>query len=642
MSAGDVDYGFNTLEPDLGGITKAEVMGRGRIHALIDDETVALMEGRVRKTGVLERLQEWRDEDAVPFSIGGRPSLISERAILTGMLLLAKEGSAMFLTSVRDLLMFRLSDTSRELLGIERSLAAFVGHVGEKNRWYANTSRAFHRMNDLMDPFPQERRHSKTYTEIQEILRAHDPDLAERRKARLDEFTRLFLVMTFNEQSRSIRRASNKIDISFDQTYVATPTVKGYSRKNLAKRVADEARTEEKKTLNPGPVDAFAGWHVSTGERTDAGAGQVDLTDPGRKASSAQYRWGWEINIAVRVDSEAPGQRRFPGLAVAATMSLPNVRVAEEAVSLMRAAKSLGLEPGVGDADKQYWANSLTERLHDPAYNEGFTASTDYRVDRLGHQGGDHGALYIEGGTYCPATPAPLQDASKDLLGAVIDTATYRERIKSRTAFQLHQKEKPDAKGRVVLRCPALGPSPTVTCPRRELLKTTTNKIRPAVDGDDLPDFADKICSQHSVSFDTAKNRRNAQAFQYGTKEWDEFHTHARNSIESLNNQVKTGGTEDIESASRRRVRGFGAAQIIVTILLTNFNLRKIAAFISDKIKADAKEQNLGELGVAIVRRRDREWHNPYTGTYPPGVTPPGKSIAPPASDETGGPPRRT
>ena len=30
------------------------------------------------------------------------------------------------------------------------------------------------------------------------------------------------------------------------------------------------------------------------------------------------------------------------------------------------------------------------------------------RVDRLGHQGGDHGALDIEGGTYCPATgPGP-------------------------------------------------------------------------------------------------------------------------------------------------------------------------------------------------------------------------------------------
>ncbi|TDW28921.1 hypothetical protein [Cryobacterium psychrophilum] len=639
MSAGDIDYGFTGYSPDLGGMTEAEIMGRGRIHDLIDHQTVVLTEGRVRKTRVLERLQAWRDEDALAFSIGGRPSLISERAVITAMLLLAKEGSAMFLTNVRDLFMFRLSDASRELLGLEKSTEAFVGHVGEKKRWYANTSRAFHRMTDLMDPFPQERRHSKTYTEIQAILRAHDVELEAKRKARLDEFTKLFLVMTYNEQPRNIRRASKKIDLSFDQTYIGTPTVKGYSKKDLAKRVADESKVKDMKTLKPGPVDAYAGWHVTTGPRTDVGKGQTDFTEPGRKADSAEYRWGWEVNIAVRVDSEAPGQKRFPALAVAATMSLPNVRVAEEAVSLMRAALALGLEAGVGDADKQYWANSLAERLHEPAFNLGFTPSTDYRTDRLGNQGGDHGALYIEGGTYCPATPAPLQNATKDLLGAVIDTETYRARIAGRTAFKLHVKEKPDAKGRTVLRCPALGPSPTVTCPLRELLKT--RKVLEGVDSEDLPDFADKICTQHSVSFDTADNRRTAQAFDYGTKEWDKFHTHARNSIESLNNQVKSGGTEDIESASRRRVRGFGAAQIIVTMLLTNFNLRKIAAFISDKIKDDAKKQVNGEPPVALVRRRDREFHNPYTDTYPPDVKRPTKPKRS-DSDETGGPPRRT
>jgi hypothetical protein len=641
MSAGDIDYGFTGYEPDLGGITQTEVMSRGKSLPLIDDQTVALTEGRVRKAGVLERLQEWRDEDAAAFSIGGRPSLISERAILTGLLLLAKEGKAMFLTNLRDLLMSRLSDASRELLGLETPMMAFVGHSPEQNRWYANTARAFQRINDLMDPFPQERRRAKTYTEIQAILRAHDVQLEEKRKARLDEFTKLLLVMTFNEQSRTIRRASRKVDVSFDQTPIGTPNTKGYSRKTLAKRVAEEAAVDEMRTLKPGPVDAFAGWHVSTGPRTDAGKGEVDLTTPDKKGGTDVYRWAWEINIAVRVDSEAPGKHRFPALAVAATMSLPNVRVAEEAVSLMRATKALGLEPGVGDADKQYWANSTTDRLHNDAIKEGFTPSTDYRIDRLGHQGGDHGALYIEGGTYCPATPEPLQNATKELLGNIIDTATYRTRIKNRTAFQLHVKEKPDAKGRVVLRCPALGPSPTVTCPLRELLKTVTDKVRPAVDGENLPDFADKICSQHSVSFDTANNRRNAQAFEYGTKEWDEFHTHARNSIESLNSQIKSNGPEDIESASRRRVRGFGAAQIIVTMLLTNFNLRKIAAFISDKIKEDAKKQVNGQPVVPPIRRRDREFHNPYTDTYPAGVMRPDK-VRHTVSDETGGPPLRT
>jgi hypothetical protein len=169
-------------------------------------------------------------------------------------------------------------------------------------------------------------------------------------------------------------------------------------------------------------------------------------------------------------------------LAVAATLSLPNVNVAEEAVALMRAAKATGLEPGIGDADKQYWANSLEERLHDPAFNEGFTASTDYRIDRLGIQGGDHGANFIEGAVYCPGTPKPLTNASVELHNGTIDSNTYRARIGARKAFELHVKEKPDAKGRTMLRCPAIGPSPTVTCPLRELLKTrkpVADKERP-------------------------------------------------------------------------------------------------------------------------------------------------------------------
>lgn len=65
---------------------------------------------------------------------------------------------------------------------------------------------------------------------------------------------------------------------------------------------------------------------------------------------------------------------------------------------------------------------------------------------------------------------------------------------------------------------------------------------------------------------------------------------------------MKSGGTEGIESSNRRRVRGFGAAQIIDTILLTNFNLRKIAAFMSDKIKAEAKRDTIGEPAIARIR----------------------------------------
>lgn len=572
----EVDNDANGEFGDLGGITPEEVMGRGQINQMLDDSIVALMESRVRKTGVLEKLQQWRDEDAIPFTIGGRPPLISDLAVLTGLLILAKEGKAMFITNLRDIFMSRVSDQARELLGLERSLVTFAGHISEKERWYANTSRAFQRLNVLMDPYPQERRSAKTYTQIQEILDQHDAELAEKRKARLDEFTRLFLGMTFKQQSRPIRRASRRMDVSFDQTYIQTPTKKGYPNKTLPKKIAYEATLSGTQTVSPGPVDAFAGWHVTTGERMDSSKGQSDLTAPS-KEKRADYQWGWEINFAVRVDAESPGSKRFPGLAVAATLSLPNREVAEEAIELLRAASSHGLTPGVADADKQYFANSLQERLHDPAFELGYTPSTEYRIDRLGIQGGDHGAKYIEGATYCPATPKPLVDASQDQVDKKIDRATFRERVTARRAFQLHVKERPDAKGCVVLRCPALGPSPTVVCPLRELLKTRVDpnkgKVLPAVDSEDLPDFPDKICEQHSVSFGTAKNRRHAQAFEYGSKEFDDFHDHARNSIESLNNQIKSGGTEDIQSSTRRRVRGFGAVGIIVAILVTNFNL---------------------------------------------------------------------
>lgn len=190
----------------------------------------------------------------------------------------------------------------------------------------------------------------------------------------------------------------------------------------------------------------------------------------------------------------------------------------------MRASKATGLQPGVGDADKQYWANSVTDRLHDPAFSEGFTPSMDYRIDRLGAQGGDHGAVYIEGGAYCPGTPEPVRNATKDLMSGALDNATYWERINTRKAFKLHQQEKPDAKGR--------------------------------------------------------------------------------------------------------------------TMLLVNFNLRKIAAFMSDQYKEHAKRNLAGNPVEKKLRRRDRDFYNRYTDTLPPGVERP-KHLTKrgTATDDTGGPP---
>lgn len=614
MTAGDVDYLVPGYDLDMGGISPAEVLGRGRNTDLIDDATVALAESRVRKSGVLEKLDQWTAEDRNNEGVGGRPSAISYRAVLTALLLLARESAPMHLRRAALLLQVRLGPASKELLDLPEPHDAFIPQAASRDRWYNDTVRAFHRMNKLLDPYPQERYTAKTYEQIQEILDAHDTERAAKYKARLDEFSRLFLHMTFMEQARDLRRASAKLDVSFDQTYVGIPTTKGFSHNTIKDRIAVERRIGDAGQLSPGPVDAFAGWHVKRGERTDYKRNEKDQTNPNAKdAKSTDYEWGWVANLAVRVDSEKPGSKRFPALVVAATLSIPNREVAEEAVGLLRSASTLGMEPGVADADKQYWANSVPHRLLRPALATGFTPSTDYKVDRVGVKGGAHGALFADGDAYCPATPVSLLEASKDVKTGVIDIPTYRARVESRKDWALHVKEKAGVNGKTILRCPALGPSPTVTCPLREMMASAAKKARPHAEPETLEEeFLDTICKKHSASFDLTEMQAPKQAFDYGSQEWEDFHEHARNSVESENNQLKAAGDEDIETAGRRRVRGFSAAQIMVTLLLVNHNIRKIAAFIDDQRRRAAK--NAG-AEPASIRRRDRVWANRYTRT---------------------------
>jgi len=164
----------------------------------------------------------------------------------------------------------------------------------------------------------------------------------------------------------------------------------------------------------------------------------------------------------------------------------------------------------------------------------------------------------------------------------------------------------------VYLRCPALGPSPTVTCPLRELALNAAKKARPHVEPETLEkEFLDTICTKHSAAFDLTAMRAPKQAFDYGTEEWEEFHDHARNTVESENHHLKTSGDEDIETAGRRLVRGPAAAQVMITILLVTHNIRKIAAFLSDREKEKARTSPR----TTTLRRRDRVWANRYTKT---------------------------
>lgn len=259
-----------------------------------------------------------------------------------------------------------------------------------------------------MNPYPYDMRYGKTHVTLKRLVDNHDHALAAILKSRLDEFTERFLLMTFNAQPRDLRRVSKIRSVSFDQTYLQSPTVKAYTPKTLNARAAEEARINDQAKLTPGAVDIATGYYVSSGgERGDSTPGGKDQFDPlaanKRVAKEPEMRVGYAANFAVRVDAEKPGSERFPYLVVAATLSTPNEGVSEEAVSMLRSAAKTGLTPGFADADKDYFANAIFGRLHEPVVALGFKPLTDYRKDREYLFDAPGGALYINDGLFCPA-----------------------------------------------------------------------------------------------------------------------------------------------------------------------------------------------------------------------------------------------
>ena len=609
------------FDSDLGGITNDEVQYRGRARDQIADDVAQTAIDRVRGSGVVELGLRWRMDDGYDPSKGGLQVHISAEAVLVAFMLLARENTALLVREATALLQFRLSDAIRAELDLPTRIDWAVTRDSAARRWEENFRSTLHRhILDPMDPYPAERHAAKTWEDIARIIAEHDQERAKVCKGRLDEFMHRFIAMTFGQQSRQLRRRSAKMDLSVDQTPMAPPTKKGYSPKKLAGKVADERKArDEGRALTAGPVDPFAGWYAMKGERADVRPGGRDETSPDNPGRGAELEWGWALNIAIRMDSESPSAPRFPKLIAAATLSMPNIGVSEEAVTLMRRALHDDLAPGIVDADMAYFGNATPERLHHPTRELGYTPSTEYRIDRLGKPQRERGGVqFIDGSMLCPSTPAHLKTAGLDHAKHAIDDETFQLRRLERRHFAVHVKERPNDRGKFRVSCPARGAAPTVTCPIIEMSASAAKRERPEIT--EVPDFLPDICRQHAITLDVDDNIRWEQAFDYGSPEWEAFHSPARQSIESVNKGLKEDHLDSLKTPGRRRVRGFTAGAFFATILIANFNLRKIAEFVHDELVSTIQGSR---QRTTMTRARDSKWWNHYTSSAPPGLRPP-------------------
>lgn len=96
----DFDDTFNSDQGAHGANTSASQAWSDSRSEQFSPERVAATEAKIARIGVLEELATWRAEGNHATGAGRRPTLISDRAILVGLLLLASEHRALWISSL--------------------------------------------------------------------------------------------------------------------------------------------------------------------------------------------------------------------------------------------------------------------------------------------------------------------------------------------------------------------------------------------------------------------------------------------------------------------------------------------------------------------------------------------------------------
>jgi hypothetical protein len=181
--------------------------------------------------------------------------------------------------------------------------------------------------------------------------------------------------------------------------------------------------------------------------------------------------------------------------------------------------------------------------------------------------------------------------------------------MKTRKAYRVRAKERPDADGHRPMMCPAVGPGATVECVLRDIHNKSSKKAKPFISKAKAPKVPDRICTQTSVDFGPHDGVEHEQLIPYGTPEWQTTYKHDRNTVESYNEYLKAG-PETLDKPEDRRVRGRAGQQFIVTMLLMSANIRKIAPFVGDSLRIKPKikrKRRRDTLGLSDYVRPDRQ-----------------------------------
>ena len=393
--------------------TKAPIMTNPRLntpsYAPIADARVAHADSLVAKAGVLEMLHDWRTTDAVAHNRQHAPVLVSDRAIVVGMLLLAGDHVSPTIGALSRLFHEGLNAESQLLLGLDATFS-ITGDAAADSYLLRHTAtrNAYGRFHATMSSHQKRHGRGVSRSHLTAELDADEVQREQTMRARLDNFTRAFLQMTLTQLPEQVSKVTDQVDIALADTFIRAPKPKKPTQQDNSE-VAGATGAD---VLRAGSADGPSSWQyvgkLSRGKET---AGRQLLAPYGRQ----NLGWGWEAVIAVRVDAKHADKKRFPRLVMAVHLATPGCDRAASAAYVLDDVIRSGLKAGVVDADRGYFARP-TAPLHGAVTNLGFTPVFPYSRNQLGIQDRDTKAILVEGTLYCPCMPDAMANATADFL----------------------------------------------------------------------------------------------------------------------------------------------------------------------------------------------------------------------------------
>lgn len=591
----------------------------------IDDADVAFAAAFIDQSGIVGKIDA--RHEASKKAPGGRPALVSTRAVFIGLFLSVTNGNGCVLKEVYRVLFERVSDEARTALGLPEGLDwEDLTENGKRRRdtLYKAVRMAFARAAQHCEPvrYPKRSRVSK------ELALAYREAVDPSDIASIEGF--------LHEVMNDLLEASMRFLRPTWDTWRGNTVHDGTKVPAFARQ---PARTSERASSDPSAsLWARVGNHNGddvlnkrrTNTKTRRGkSGKQEHAKRRFERTRDEFVWGFEAHATVMAPNDARNPRTFPTLVVAVAIDRPGFDPGPNALRNLTSLTERGYPAGLTTGDDLIIPGSDAEKFQTPARRLGHRLVMSYQRDSMVGIQGSHpsGIIVADGVPCCPGTPEYLLDISvrhrdpKD----DFDDVQFQNAAVERSHFAT-QIVNTRPNGTETHGCPASGPSPTARCPLRGNVRDPALTHLPLVENP--PAHPPEICTLRrgkAIKADEAapKYRQN---LHYGTPEHEQVYGLFRSLIEGKFGETTDPIYENIQESRLRRVHGIGANGIMVALLLAVSNFRRARAFLTEAkagpggvlqiplkdskrtyLQEGTSPENLLAVNVEIIRKNARE-----------------------------------